>query len=172
MELNPLGRIYRAVEMNYTRPHHDMLSIDDGDSLLVLCDSPQGDTLEDMIIELDMTTGSVVHALDLKTILQAARNMPTVDYSETADEVVIPEGSDDPFHVNTIISIEGSDDIIISPRNQNQVIRMSWPDGQIKWIAGDPTNLSPMYEAYCLTPIGDNFSYFLPPARAGNHGGP
>jgi len=149
VELDALGRIYRAVSFNMGLPHHDMLSLDGGDRLLVLCSGIDSIAMEDMIAELDMTTGKIIRTLDLKTVLQTSRNQsPSVELDN------------DPFHVNTIIAIDGSDDIIISSRNQNQIVRLSWPDGEIKWIAGDPTGISPMYEEYYLTPVGEDFTYF------------
>lgn len=160
VEISPLGRIYKAIEMNYGTPHHDMLSLDGGNRLLVLCDSMNDITIEDMIVELDMTTGNILHIMDLKEILQTSRNLPPEYSADEANDFDVVDKDFDPFHVNTIIAIDGSDDIIISPRNQNQIIRLTWPEGRIKWIAGDPTGITPMYEEFYLKPIGESFSYF------------
>lgn len=159
VELDPLGRIYRAIEYDIGLPHHDILALGDN-QILVLVNSTDAPTREDLIIALDLETGVITQVMDLKTILQTTRNLPPVyNSSETIDTEVV-DSDYDPFHVNTVIATDNSDDIIISARNQNQILRLSWPEGEIKWIAGDPTGISPMYAKYYLTPIGDGFSYF------------
>ncbi|MEA5077747.1 MAG: aryl-sulfate sulfotransferase [Anaerolineaceae bacterium] len=143
LEMNPLGRIYRVFYSPYGN-HHDMAQFKEN----VLITGSNGKTTEDFIYEVNPNTGEIVNSLDLRSVLQRLRNTG-----------FIPVEDPDWFHNNAIVWVEGTDDIIISGRTQSAVIRLSWPDGKIKWILGNHKNWLPMYQKFLLTPEGENFEW-------------
>jgi len=142
-EIDPLGRIYRVL---YT-PHgvnHEILTYK-GDHLLVAGSS--GDTVLDMICEISPDTGEILHTLDMKTVLQRSRIGMTIP------------GGPDWMHLNAIVEVEGTDDILVSSRAQSAVTRFAWPSGAIDWILAPPTGWSLILQKHLLTPVGSDFAY-------------
>ncbi len=103
--------------------------------------------MEDTIVGFNTETGEIEHIIDLKTIFHAARDMGDVSL-------------EDPMHLNAIVPVPGTNDMILSLRSQNAVARISWPDGEIKWIISETKGSTPMYDPYRLTPIGENYEQF------------
>ena len=69
LEINPLGRIFKVLYTPYAC-HHIMEQYE-GDSILV--GGSKGETVEDLIYEMNTTTGEIVQTLDLKTVFQRVR---------------------------------------------------------------------------------------------------
>jgi arylsulfate sulfotransferase len=145
LETDPLGRIYQITQMYNSICHHDLTLYGDHTVLIPYCSVNQP-TIEDLIVEMDLKTGAVTHSMDLRDVLQSTRG--------------ISNASNDVFHLNAIVPIEGSTDILLSLREQSNILRISWPDGEIKWIAGDDTNILPMFEKYYLTETGEDYEAF------------
>ena len=135
-EVDPLGRIYQVTALYNSSFHHDV-EVYGENSVLIPYSSVNQPTIEDMIVEIDLDTGEIVNTMDLRDVLQSTRG--------------ISNASNDPFHLNAIVAIEGSTDILLSLRAQDYILRMSWPDGEIKWIAGSDENSLPMFDKYYLT---------------------
>ena len=141
-EVNPLGRIFRILYTQYDI-HHDMIKFNNHTILTTGSSNDYDYFIDDLIVEHDFETGEIRNVLDLKDIFQTTRNT-----------------SNDPFHLNALVTTPNSTDLLVSLRNQDIVARMSYPDGEILWIAGTPEDISPMYEEYLLTPVGEDFSFF------------
>ena len=142
-EIDPLGRIYRLLQSPYGL-HHAVEPVS-GDRLLLT--GSLGETVEDLVYELDASTGAVVNRIDLKTILQRSR--PGLGQI----------GSPDWFHLNAIAPVPGSGDILISGRVQSAVVRLAWPTGTIDWILTPPQGWSMMFRKYLLDPVGTGFEW-------------
>jgi len=142
LEVNMLGRVISVYHSPYGM-HHDVTDIN-GRNLLV--NGSHGDTVEDFIYEIDVETGEIVNRLDLKRVLQRTR---TVGFPEVCTV--------DWFHHNSTVYYNG--DIIISGRRQSAVVRLSWPEGELRWILADHIGWSPMFQKYLLTPVGDYFEW-------------
>ncbi|MBI9043609.1 MAG: aryl-sulfate sulfotransferase [Anaerolineaceae bacterium] len=147
IEMNPLGKIFKVLYAPYGA-HHD-IEVFQGGKILVT--GTNGETVEDFIYELDLNTGEIANTLDLKTIFSRVRNHFPDNYKPSFYT------SKDWIHLNTIVSIENSNEIIISGRNQSMVAKISWPDGKIEWISSPPGGFLPNYSKYLLTPIGEDF---------------
>ena len=143
LEINPLGRIFKVLYTPYAC--HHIIEQYEGDSILVA--GSKGETVEDLIYEMNTTTGEIAQTLDLKTVFQRVR----AGYHEPEDP--------DWIHLNDIQWVQGTNDIIISSRNQSFVARISWPDGAIKWILAAHDDWSEMFQKYLLSPIGDDFEW-------------
>ncbi|HPF88273.1 MAG TPA: aryl-sulfate sulfotransferase [Candidatus Limiplasma sp.] len=145
LECDPLGRIYQITATYDSSFHHDVTVYTDH-TVLIPHNSINQPTIEDTIVELDLSTGEVTHVMDLRDVLQSTRG--------------ISNASNDVFHLNAIVAIDGSTDILLSLRAQSYLVRMSWPDGEIRWIAGSDENSLPMFDKYYLTPTGEDYEPF------------
>jgi len=143
IETNPLGRIYKVFYSPYG-VHHDIEAYKEN----LLVTGTNGQSRFDFMYELNPQTGKIVNTLDLKTVFQRSRQANFV-----------PLDSNDWFHQNAIEWIEGTNDMLISGRSQSVVARISWPEGEIKWILAPHNAWLPMFQRYLLTPVGDDFEW-------------
>ena len=109
----------------------------------LLLTGSHGDTVEDLIVEVDAGSGEVVNTLDLKTVLQRSRFGAWQDWA----------------HNNSIVWDESDGTIIISVRHQSTVAKLTWPEGEIKWLLSDSIEYMPHLRQYLLEPIGADFEY-------------
>ncbi|OON99037.1 MAG: hypothetical protein ATN35_02465 [Epulopiscium sp. Nele67-Bin004] len=138
VEKDLLGKIYNM----YYLPegiHHDIEELPNGNLLLTL-NEPGGETIEDIIVEIDRNTGEIVSTIDLKEILDPTR----------AREIGVAEN--DWFHMNTIHYYDNS--LILSGRTQNAVVKLSYPELEIEWILGTHDEWKEEFKKYLLEPIG------------------
>jgi len=138
-ETDPLGRIYKMYYAPYG-VHHDIEEYKDGN--LLVC-GYSGDTMQDMMYEINTQTGEIQNTLDFKTVFQRSR------------EDLHDMGYPDWFHLNAIVWDESRDKLILSARHQSLVAEISWPDGNIDWMLSSPKGWLPMFRKYLLTPVGD-----------------
>jgi arylsulfate sulfotransferase len=149
IEINPLGKIYRAFTSAYGA-HHDIEPY--GQNHLLITGSNEQSTpgfIEDFIYEVDLETGKVVNKLDLKTVFSRARDMGQDQQLDLNDWL----------HLNAIVTIPGEDSILISARDQSMIAKMTWPAGEVEWISTPSDGLLPMFESRWLTPIGNQFEH-------------
>jgi len=142
-EIDLLGRIYSISSSPYG-VHHDITQISGGK--LLITGSDGGHTIEDFIYELDLSTGMIGAALDFKIILDPGR--PSMYRTD-----------EDWLHLNTVAWSEGDSSIIVSGRHQSAVVKLTYPEGKIKWILGNHDNWLPEYAKYLLTPKGRHFEW-------------
>lgn len=109
----------------------------------LLVTGSHGQTIEDFIYEVDIKTGEIIHTLDLKTVLQRTRFDSIQDWC----------------HNNSIVYDESDGTIVISSNTQCTVAKLTWPEGQIKWLLSDPVEYMPRLQKYLLTPVGEGFEY-------------
>jgi len=142
IEVNMLGKILSVFYSPYGA-HHDITSRDGGNLII---NGSRGATVEDFIYEIDARTGYVVNRLDLKNVLQRTRSegFPRFDPIDW-------------FHHNSTVYEDGS--IIISGRVQSAVAKLSWPEGELRWILADHIGWNQMFHQYLLTPIGYGFEW-------------
>lgn len=139
IETDRLGKIYNLYYSPYG-VHHDISSIPNGNLLVT---GSHGQTVEDFIYEVDIKTGEITHTLDLKTALQRTRFDSIQDWC----------------HNNSVVYDESDGSIIISSNIQCTVAKLTWPEGQIKWLLSDPVEYMPRLQSYLLTPVGEDFEY-------------
>lgn len=144
-EMNYMGKIFNLYA-GLNGCHHD-IEVTDHNTFLVT--GTEGETVEDMIYEIDRATGETVNKLDMKEVFQRTRFLnDTIGY-----------GSRDWLHNNAISWLAGEDKIMISARHQSLVAQISWPEGTIDWILAEPRGWLPMFEPYLLTPVGEGFEW-------------
>jgi hypothetical protein len=144
-EMDLTGKIYKE----YYLPggyHHDLVELDN-DNLLVLTNDFNG-TVEDVVVELDRTTGIIVKTWDIS------------DYIPMFEGPAEMWTADDWFHNNSIDYDKDTDSIILSGRHQDAVISIGYSSNELNWILGDPANWEDTsISDKFFTPIGDNFEW-------------
>lgn len=144
-EMNYAGKIFNLYAGLYGCRH----DIEPTDHNTFLVTGTEGETVEDMIYEIDRITGETVSKLDMKEVFQRTRFLnDTIGY-----------GSRDWLHNNAVTWLDGEDKIMISARHQSLVAQISWPEGTIDWILAEPRGWLPMFEPFLLTPVGDTFEW-------------
>jgi len=153
LELNMLGKPYNSYIFetdNFDGPFpfdHDIIELDNG-NILALVHDDQTDYLEDGIIEFDHETGEVIQATDFKDLF------PRSFYEEYEYE---GETTYDWLHHNSIDQTEDGESILVSGRNHDMVIKMSYPENKIEWISAADENWpeGDRPDDYLLEPVGD-----------------
>ncbi len=148
IELDMLGKIYKEYRLpgNY---HHDHFEMEDG-NLLVLTQDFTRDTVEDMCVLIDRSTGDILKTWDYKAFLP---------------QDVAGSGSQDAhdwFHNNAVWYDKPTHSLTFSGRHQDAVVNIDFDSGKLNWIVGDPEGWpEEMVKKYFFTPVGDvkNFDW-------------
>ena len=154
VELDFLGRPYNSYVFeldNYSGAFpfdHDIIELENGNMLALVHDS-QSEFVEDGMIEFDLDTGDIYQVTDFKELFPS-------DYYE--DYQYQGEDSYDWLHHNSIHQTADGESLLVSGRNHDMVIKMSYPEEEIEWISviddnWEETTRPP--EEYMLEPIGD-----------------
>ena len=146
-EIDMFGKIYKEYSLagGY---HHDHYELPNGNLLVASDDFGNDDgTVEDVIVEVDKTTGAIVKTFDLKKILNMedgkSENWTSYDW----------------FHNNSVWYDEKTNSITLSGRHQDAVINIDYSSGKLNWIIGDKTGWSSEYQKYFFTPVGPDFEW-------------
>lgn len=110
--MNRLGQIERVYNLGQYELHHDYVFDDNGDMLILATDT-ESDSVEDMVVRLDLDTGAVDCVLDLGELFG--------DYKATCVEN--SDGDLDWIHINTIQWL-GSEEILLSSRETSTIIKV------------------------------------------------
>jgi arylsulfate sulfotransferase len=62
-------------------------------------------------------------------------------------------------HANAVIDDTNDNSLILSLRDQNEVVKFDRASGQVKWILGPPANWGSDRQPYLLTPVGAPFDW-------------
>ncbi len=148
IELNMLGKIYKEFRLpgNY---HHDQFEMEDG-NLLILTQDFTRDTVEDMCVLVDRTTGEILKTWDYKTFLPQ-------DVAGSGSQ-----SAHDWFHNNAVWYDKPTNSLTLSGRHQDAIVNIDYDSGTLNWILGDPEGWpEEMVEKYFFTPVGDveNFDW-------------
>lgn len=145
-ELTMLGQIQKE----YILPdgyHHDVTELPNGNMIVASSDFANN-TVEDVIVEVDRTTGDIVKTIDLKEILDVdgGKSENWIDY--------------DWFHNNSVFYDEKTNSLTLSGRHQDLVVNLDYDTLKINYLVGENTNFSDTYQKYFLQPInGLEWSY-------------
>jgi len=151
LETDLLGKVYNAYEINieeYERGnliHHDVIEVPSG-NLLATTHEPNGEYIEDFMHEIDRETGETTQEINVRELF------PSEAYEEYDGKNA---DLNDWFHQNAIWYDESDNSILISGRSQDLIMKMSYPDAEIKWILAEDEEWPEDYEDYLLEPIND-----------------
>lgn len=151
---NRLGQIEKTYDLTDDyKMHHDFIYNEAKNSLLILANKKNTESIEDRIINLNLETGEVTELVDM-------RDYFTLQY-ESAKEVggTNAYGGDeyDWIHLNSITLVNDSD-VIVSARELSLIIRINdiYENPSISYTLGDSTVLEGTDSAqYNYTKIGE-----------------
>lgn len=132
--VNRLGKIEQTYGIKNWEMHHDFVYDEVNNKLLILS-SDEGDTVEDIIVSLDLESGEATELLDFKDYM-----------SEVKDKAIISEEKKengeklDWIHFNTIQVVNGKD-LILSSRELSTIIRINnvYKSPELKYFIADDT---------------------------------
>ena len=145
-EISMLGEVVQQYNVPNLM-HHEVREMPNGNFLVASNTYPynnnnwDGHLQEDLIVEIDRTTGEVAKTWDLNLILDNQR--PRADGSN----------SDDWLHLNAIYYDETDHTIVFSSRHQSLVAKIGYEQGDLKWILAHPAGWGPEQAPYVLTPV-------------------
>lgn len=134
ISVNRLGKIDKIYNFNGYTQHHDYIYDKSNNKILILANEKDSDTIEYIVISLDLSTGKINKELDMKEILY--------DMYKTA---IKPKNGNtyggnelDWIHLNSLDLINGKD-IILSSRELSSLIYISdvYNNPKLKYIISD-----------------------------------
>lgn len=159
--VNRLGKIVRKINLGNYELHHDFEYDEINNTILLLANELGTDTIEDVIIRVDLEDGAVTKLVDMKDLMPEAKAMaiePEEGNTYGGDEL-------DWIHLNTLDIIDGKD-LILSSREYSTIIRLNnvYEQPEIAYFISDETVWNgTVYEDYMLDKVGDFVS------QAGQH---
>nr|WP_294492226.1 aryl-sulfate sulfotransferase [uncultured Anaerosporobacter sp.] len=159
--VNRLGKIVRKINLGNYELHHDFEYDEINNTILLLANELGTDTIEDVIIRVDLEDGAVTKLVDMKDLMPEAKVMavePEEGNTYGGDEL-------DWIHLNTLDIIDGKD-LILSSREYSTIIRLNniYEQPEIAYFISDETVWNgTVYEDYMLDKVGDFVS------QAGQH---
>ena len=112
-QVDRLGQVTNVYDLGQYKLHHDYVFDDNGD-LLILASDSKGDSVEDMVIKLNISTGDVEKVLDLGELFP--------DYKASCVENT--DGELDWMHINTIQWL-GDEEVILSSRETSTILKIT-----------------------------------------------
>lgn len=112
-QVDRLGQVTNVYDLGQYKLHHDYVFDDNGD-LLILASDSKGDSVEDMVIKLNISTGDVEKVLDLGELFP--------DYKASCVENT--DGELDWMHINTIQWL-GDEEVILSSRETSVILKIT-----------------------------------------------
>ena len=133
IEMDLLGKIYYeyAIPGGY---HHDVYELNNG-NLLLASNKYERDTTEDLAIEIDRATGTIVKEIDLYKILPGSKK-------------------NNWFGMNSINYDINTNSITISGYNGNMIVNLDYTTLDINWIIADENKVDNVYKQYLLKSNG------------------
>ena len=129
VEMDALGQITNIYDLGTYQLHHDYVFDDHGDMLILATDTTK-ETVEDMIVSLDVETGEVTQVVDMGDLFTAYKASVT---DEENDEL-------DWMHLNTIQWM-GNDEILVSSRETSTIIKIEdiYGTPKVEYMMGEKT---------------------------------
>ena len=146
--LNRLGQVERVYSLGNYEMHHDYVFGKDG-TLLVLATEKDADTVEDLVLSLDLETGDVEKLIDLKDLFGSYMELTT-----------LPEDQDqlDWMHINSLQYDEETESVLLSSRETSTIIKLNdiYENATIDYLIGAESFWEGTeFQDQLLTKIGD-----------------
>lgn len=126
--MDELGQVTAVYDLGQYELHHDYVFDDDGNILLLATDTEQ-DSVEDVIVRLDVSDGTVEEVLDLGDLFGS--------YKEACVEN--SDGELDWIHINTIQWV-GDGQVLLSSRETSSIIKVAdlYGTPSVDYMISDP----------------------------------
>ena len=135
--INRFGQVAQVYGLGQYELHHDINWGPEG-TILALATDTEGETVEDQVLKIDLTTGEVSHVVDFTQVLQSYFE-ETRPVQATDPFGLWSEGEWDWLHLNSLQYVEEDNAIIVSSRETSTIIKATLEEEpQIQWMAGNP----------------------------------
>ncbi|MCZ0717306.1 aryl-sulfate sulfotransferase [Aerococcus kribbianus] len=165
VEMNGLGQIISSYHFPGYNKHHDFILTEDETGALILASEEEAETIEDIIVYIDLETGQYDTIIDLKDTL-SGYYIPVMErYQADAQaelermiaetgEIEVDEGAGgeypsgyfddegqlnplDWIHINSL-DIKDGDELVLSSRESSSIIKLSniYNEAQVDYIIG------------------------------------
>ena len=126
--MDELGQVTAVYDLGQYELHHDYVFDDDGNILLLATDTEQ-DSVEDVIVRLDVSAGTVEEVLDLGDLFGSSQEACV----ENSD------GELDWIHINTIQWM-GDGQVLLSSRETSSIIKVAdlYGTPSVDYMISDP----------------------------------
>ena len=146
--LNRLGQVERVYSLGNYEMHHDYVFGKDG-TLLILADEKDANTVEDLVLSLDLETGDVEKLIDLKDLFGSYMELTT-----------LPEDQEqlDWMHINSLQYDEETESVLLSSRETSTIIKLNdiYENATIDYLIGAESFWEGTeFQDQLLTKIGD-----------------
>ncbi|MEQ1505538.1 MAG: aryl-sulfate sulfotransferase [Myxococcota bacterium] len=143
--------------------HHELVTQPDGTVWTLtyehvqIDDYPQSYQNPEVLGPAEIRNDMVVHLAADGTILGQWPMLDLMDHHHIGFDGLAPSpsGALDWVHTNALQYDAETDEITLSMRHQDAVIRFSAATGALKWIFGSPYGWAPEFQPYLLTPTED-----------------
>ena len=143
MDLSGHIALEYSVEGGY---HHDLDQLPNG-NFLIASNDLSGDTVEDVVVEVDAASGEVLRHIDLKVILPME------------DGKSLNWTAEDWFHNNSVDYNSVQNTLTVSGRHQDVVAVIDYDSLKLRYLVGSPEGWSEAMQPFFLTPQGEPFEW-------------
>ncbi|MCH4207231.1 MAG: aryl-sulfate sulfotransferase [Solobacterium sp.] len=157
--ISPLGKVTAVYDTGIYSMHHDF-AINNNGQLIALADDTSSDTVEDVIISVDINSGAVSELIDLGDILPEYKSM--THHFATDATLSVDNGEWDWMHINTI-QLVNDDEMILSSRETSSIIKLSnvYTEPTLDYlISNDDQWSNTAYSSYVLSKESDFTSQY------------
>ena len=154
--LDGLGRVKQVYDLTGYELHHDIIGGPQG-TVIALVNKDGSETVEDVVVEVDLETGTVTELLDFSVLMADYCFNETHPVPLTGD-FFWQAGEWDWLHLNTVQYLEADDSLLVSSRETSTVLKVENAHSrpELAWLLGDPAFWAgTAYEDLSLTPEGD-----------------
>ena len=153
--INGLGQVTQVYDLDGYELHHDIGFGREGE-VLALAEHEGGETVEDVVLSIDLDSGSVTELLDFTQVMQPYFEMTRP--VGPLDDFFWQAGEWDWIHLNSLQYLPEDDSLIVSSRETSAIIKIADIHGEpaVDWLAGDSRFWEDTpYAELCLTQEGD-----------------
>lgn len=135
--MNGLGQVLQVYELDGYELHHDIQFSTEG-KIVALVNKLSSDTIEDTVVEIDLTSGEVVELLDTSVLMEDYHKGQTRPIAPT-DDFFWQVGEWDWIHINTIDYMAENDSLLLSSRETNTIIKVEdvHTAPTVRWLIGE-----------------------------------
>ena len=153
--INGLGQVEQVYDLDGYELHHDIGFGQDGE-LLALAEHADGETVEDVVLSIDLESGAVTELLDFTQVMDGyfALTRPV----SATDPFFWQAGEWDWIHLNSLQYLPEEDSVIVSSRETSTIMKFTDIHGTptLDWLAGDTDFWADTpYASYCLAQDGE-----------------
>ena len=148
-----LGRVMEVYDLGPYEMHHDFQLTDDGHALILATDTSR-DSVEDILLTLDLESGEYRELVDFAELLKGYKDLTNPYEAPDSDGSII----DDWLHLNSIDYDENDDSVIVSGRENSTIIKVGGvhENPEVDYLIGtDELWEGSGHEDALLTKVGD-----------------